>query len=581
MLTSGTPYKKLVALAEAKLTRRDADSLRRLFQSDPLDEGSRLIMLALLGSRLALQTGSFTALLPEMVSSHLMVLMRVSSDREHLEAFYPSEPILANASANITSQLGWTRPCQAMVSLFRHGMVEKGFRGEYVTKTLCCIAFEDACHDLKQKEEQPGEDQEILWYSRPVPVFSFLNRLLRHPLDGHTEDDDDNAGDDDRNAHAITSISSTLKGRISESRTGKKRLTDIPEVDEGQILEAQSPRQCLGNDPEISPSERKKRKQAPGKKQKPRRAGVKRPRPMDFDDPDIEPMDDFDDWVSDEDDLPNIQGEDRVSAEQKTGLDEYFLSTLSEWYNMRRQTKKATRKGKGGESQYDRCLKDLDVLQKGTVFLTHWVSLKSKLRPSTLIKAWNRGAGIITRANTGGIDFIIPIMREGQVDKSLFGPLFGKWTVDQEKAASQAAAYILIDAKNDASLSINDIIIQARKCAPSSFNFKLHQPLNPFISIITSYATSDVHEPVKLLRDATLDTNPTCFSIAAQGLSGATFKCLQNRPNLAKILKATLEMDRNPLRGTKQRFQGFRNTTRDYYHLAAHPGREFNFYEAL
>jgi len=50
--------------------------------------------------------GSFMALLPEMVLSHLMVLMRVSNDHEQLEAFYPSEPILANASANITLQLG-------------------------------------------------------------------------------------------------------------------------------------------------------------------------------------------------------------------------------------------------------------------------------------------------------------------------------------------------------------------------------------------------------------------------------------------------------------------------------------------
>ena len=582
MLASGTPYKKLVALAEAKLTRRDADSLRRLFQGDPLDEASRLIMLALMGTRLALQTGSFTALLPEMVSSHLMVLMRVSNDHEQLEAFYPSEPILANASANITSQLGWTRPCQAMVSLFRHGMVEKGFRGEYVTKALCCIAFEDACRELKQKEELSGEDHEILWYSRPVPVFSFLNRLLRHPLDVHTDDDDDD-DDDDSSSHATKSMSSTVKGKVSESKTGKKRrLTDIPEVDEGQAQSPPQKRQRLRKEPDISPSKRKKRQQSLAKKPMPRRAGAKRSKLVDFDDPDIEPTDDFfDDWVSDEDDLPNIQGEDKVAAEQKTGIDEYFLSALSEWYDMRPQTKKATRKGKGGESQYDRCLKDLDVLQKGTVFLTHWVSLKSKLRPSTLIKAWNRGAGIMTRANTGGIDFIIPIMRGVQVDKSLFGPLFGKWTVDQEKAASQAIAYILIDAKNDASLSINDIIIQATKCAPSASNFKCHQPLNPFLSIIASYATSDIAEPVKLLRDVTIDTNPTCFSIAAQGLSGATFKCLQKRPNLTKILKATLEMDRNPLRGTKPQFEGFRNTMRDYYHLAVHPGREFNFYEAM
>ena len=50
MLPSGTLYTKLIALAEAKLTQRDADSLRRLFQGDPLDEGSRLIILALMGT---------------------------------------------------------------------------------------------------------------------------------------------------------------------------------------------------------------------------------------------------------------------------------------------------------------------------------------------------------------------------------------------------------------------------------------------------------------------------------------------------------------------------------------------------
>jgi hypothetical protein len=152
MLESGTPYKKLVALAGAKLTRRDADSLRKLFQSDPLDDETRLVMLALMGTRLALQTGS----LPEMVSSHMMVLMRVSDDHEQLEAFYPSEPILANASSNITAVHGWTRPCQAMVSLFRHGMVEKGFRGEYVTKAICCIAFEDACREMKERQNETG-----------------------------------------------------------------------------------------------------------------------------------------------------------------------------------------------------------------------------------------------------------------------------------------------------------------------------------------------------------------------------------------------------------------------------------------
>jgi len=54
----------------------------------------------------------------------------------------------------------------------------------------------------------------------------------------HTDDNNDDDGNDS-SAHATTSMPSTLKGRISGSKTRKKRsLTDIPEVDEGQ---AQSP----------------------------------------------------------------------------------------------------------------------------------------------------------------------------------------------------------------------------------------------------------------------------------------------------------------------------------------------------
>lgn len=565
MLESGTPYKKLVSLAETKLTRRDADSLRKLFQSDPLDDETRLVMLALMGTRLALQTGSFTALLPEMVSSHMMVLMRVSDDHEQLEAFYPSEPILANASSNITAVHGWTRPCQAMVSLFRHGMVVKGFRGEYVTKTICCIAFEDACREMKEKAERDGEgsDGSILWYSRPVPLFLFLDRLLRNPLTVRppTDDDDNNDG----NNGDGTLISSTLEGSISSSHISGR--TEIPEVDEGQVEE------------DAQPDIRRKRERVDDISEGSRESKTPKKANPTYDDPIDEPTNDlFDDSWSDEEDIPDLRGEDRVPAGEETSIHEYFLKTLSEWHDLRPQTKKATKTSTKSASAYERSLRDLDVLhKKGHVFITHWVTIRTELRPSILIKAWNRGAGIVTKANTEGIDFVIPVMlSETNPDNNCFGPLFGRWTVEQEKAATRAVSYILL--KNDASLSDNDITLQAIKCAPSASSFRFHAPMNPFVTIIASYATSDLIAPVKLVRNATLDTEPHQFSVSAQGLSGSTFKCLEGRPNLTRILKTVLEMDRNPLRGSGQAFEGFCKTTRDYYHLATHPAREFNLF---
>jgi len=588
MLQSGTPYKTLVHLAAAKLTGKDAGSLPKLFENDPLDEESRLVMLALMGSRLALQTGSFTALLPEMVASHLMVSMRVGDDHEPLEAFYPSEPILAEASSNITAAYGWTKPCHAMFALFRHGMVEKGFREEYVTKALCCIAFEDACRELKEKAgQEEGSEEIILWYSRPVPVFLFLDRLLRNPLrkveiDAELLTDDDDVDDD--GGSSTSNLSSPPEGTISpiSGRRNRRRLTHIPKVVGGQTQKSDNiagKRKRVNDDTSEGSRESKMPRKAPNK------AGQKPAKPT-YDDPICEPTDDFfDDWESDEEDFPDFEDDDTVPGareEEEPGFHQYILKTLSEWYNHRRQTKRATKTGADGVSAYGRCLRDINVLEGGKVFLTHWISIDTKLRPSILLKAWNRGAGIITKANTEGIDLVIPVMLKPDSDNNSFGPLFGPWTIEQEKAASRTVSYILLHAKNDALLSDNDIKIQARKCAPSASNFRSHAPMNPFVTIIARYATSNLDMPVKLVRDATLDTEPHQLSLSAQGLSGATFKCLEGRPDLTRILKVILEMDHNPLRGSAwQDYEGFRNTTRDYYHVATHPGREFNLFGTI
>jgi hypothetical protein len=593
MLLSGTPYKTLVHLAAAKLTRKDASSLSTFFENDPLDEESRLVMLALMGPRLALQTGSFTALLPEMVSSHLMILMRVSDDHEQLEAFYASEPILAEASSSITAVYGWERPCQAMVALFRHGMVDKGFRGEFVTKGLCCIAFEDACREMNEKADQ-GEVKEELDYSKAVPVFSFLDRLLHNPdselpTELPTDSDDDDG--DDGIGGGRTPIPPESRSGIKEpkkrrlNRPDKRGLSDIPEVDEtDQIVQPDSSttskrkRDDISEDStEETKTRKKSRKKQPKKqpKKQTKKAGSTKRRKPTYDNPTEEPAYDFfDDWDSDEEDYPYIRGKDKIPVrDESKGLYEYVLHTLSDWNDTRPQTKLATQTSTdSGLSGYDEALEDLNVLKNGTVFVTHFVAITTKLRPSILVKAWNRGAGIMTKANTEGIDFVIPVMLDRECEG--FGPLYGPWTVEQELAASRAVGYILIDAKNDASLSDNDITNQAMKCVPSGANIRFHEPMNPFITIIASYGSSDPKMPVKLVRDATIDTQPTQFAFNAQGLSGATFKCLEDRPNLTRILKTILEMDRNPLRGSGRDYEGVRKTTREFHPLALHPGRE-------
>jgi hypothetical protein len=101
-------------------------------------------MLACLGSWLAIQTGPHVTATKELVASHMMTLKRVGVNHDHLETRYLSEPILAEAAAAGTANHGWTKPLEALVPEMRHGIVDRGYRGEFITKVLLCMAVEVA-----------------------------------------------------------------------------------------------------------------------------------------------------------------------------------------------------------------------------------------------------------------------------------------------------------------------------------------------------------------------------------------------------------------------------------------------------
>ena len=129
-----------------------------------------------------IQTGSYVSLVHELVASHMMVLLRIIR-HEQVEGIYPSEPMLAVASSALTAAFGWVRPLQTLITSLRHGIVGKGFRGEFVTKVLLCMAMEDALrigHDqkgLSQIDDEEDEEGTLLRF-RPVSTNEFLSSLL-------------------------------------------------------------------------------------------------------------------------------------------------------------------------------------------------------------------------------------------------------------------------------------------------------------------------------------------------------------------------------------------------------------------
>jgi len=164
----------IIAFAKSKLLCLE-DPLRL---NSKFTQRNRLRFLAVLATRLALAVGPFTAEATHVVASHLAVLLSTDQDRHFVQTFYPSEPILAEASAMITSEKGWVFALRSLVHLVQNGIVDAGYRGELLSKVLCLMAVDDS-----KKEPDPDS---LRWiHSRPVKVRDFLDSWLTAPKKDH------------------------------------------------------------------------------------------------------------------------------------------------------------------------------------------------------------------------------------------------------------------------------------------------------------------------------------------------------------------------------------------------------------
>jgi hypothetical protein len=128
-------------------------------------------MIAVLAPRLALTIGPYTLEASKLIANHLAILTRADNDRRFLQTVYPSEPVLAEASARLTHANGWANPLSALVHYVRAGIVEGGFNGGLVTKLVCLMAMDKA---LSQRPVPENRWQ----FSRPITVSDFLNHLV-------------------------------------------------------------------------------------------------------------------------------------------------------------------------------------------------------------------------------------------------------------------------------------------------------------------------------------------------------------------------------------------------------------------
>src|SRR5579859_2928655 len=154
-------------------------SLNRQLVPAYLTPKTRLCLLAVLAARLALTIGPFSAEAAEVVSSHLAVLLKADEDYHFLRIHYPSEPILAEASAQITSEIGWHYVLKALYHHMQNGIVSTGYRGELLSKVLCLMAMDDTPKPFLVKSVDLAN---AYWeHTQPVKVRDFLDHWLTAP----------------------------------------------------------------------------------------------------------------------------------------------------------------------------------------------------------------------------------------------------------------------------------------------------------------------------------------------------------------------------------------------------------------
>jgi hypothetical protein len=251
--------------------------------------------------------------------------------------------------------------------------------------------------------------------------------------------------------------------------------------------------------------------------------------------------------------------------------------------------------------QFSNRLQDTANFLNSNVFFNHWIRTDDVLRPSVLVKAWNRNAAIICETGATGIDFVIPVMMERSHNlpqASQLGRCTKPWNEDQQKAASKLISYILIQTRDRESSGSCDRLSEMIDTVPLKRglnkhpNFVDHDPQNIFLSILLDFRLEQVKRPwfeliwtrcaleakhkealskVASLQKSVKDTKAltslalqkaqteenVCktridiathqIPIASYGLNGATFKCLETRPRLTARLQELLTATIAPL----------------------------------
>ena len=139
-----------------------------LFSADlPFQESDYVRHLATLGARLAMQLKGMPICLERFLSSHMATCYHVSKDRECMHMGYPSEPSLAEASAQIMSNpAAYRLMMTTLLEKIKSGPFDVGKVGELVARLIL----------LKVRDMLVPVGPRML-FSASIPLLDYLENL--------------------------------------------------------------------------------------------------------------------------------------------------------------------------------------------------------------------------------------------------------------------------------------------------------------------------------------------------------------------------------------------------------------------
>jgi len=109
-----------------------------------------------------------------MVAGHLRVANVIPAHREYVISSTPSEPIVAEAAAQV---LRGQNMVDILARNVRDGLIEKGQRGELVARLLLTLAHDQALENMKIPHKANQGQLEKL-YTSPILVITFFRALF-------------------------------------------------------------------------------------------------------------------------------------------------------------------------------------------------------------------------------------------------------------------------------------------------------------------------------------------------------------------------------------------------------------------